>query len=77
MFKGEISMSLLPKEADRKPRETRFWVSKESGGLSSFITSESEGGIEERLSQEFPAYRLRRAGANVLRKVIGSGRNEI
>ncbi len=70
-------MGLLPDESDRQPRETIFWVSRRGGGISSLNVGETDDDVEKRLGNEFPIYRLKRAGANVLKKVVRLKNDEI
>ncbi len=64
-------MGIRPTPEDRKPIETVFWVQTESGELTrTDPVSESNESVERRLEVDFPLYRIKNIGGNVLRKLI-------
>ena len=63
-------MRLFPGEADKKAKQTRFWVNSEKDGMSSLLVTEAPETIDRRLASDFPLYKLKQFGSEILNKLM-------
>lgn len=71
-------MKLWPTPEDQIPRQTRFWVSRVSGGIvPTHLVAETPEATQQRLEEDFPLFKALNVGKRALVNLVERNSNEI